>query len=84
MQGATSASSVPDLVGKLGPTRTVSVMLSAAAVTEGTVGELGGLLADCDDTYYKDDSRPGKSLAPKGIRYVETGTWHVELDSKKA
>jgi 6-phosphogluconate dehydrogenase len=80
-EGATPAASVADLVSKLTHTpRAIWVMLPAGAITEGTVEELGGLLAKGDiiidggNSYYKDDIRRGKALAPKGIHYVDAGT----------
>ena len=80
-EGATPASSVADLVGKLGESpRTVWVMLPAGKITEATVDELGGLLAKGDNiidggnAYYKDDIRRGKALAAKGIHYLDCGT----------
>jgi 6-phosphogluconate dehydrogenase len=80
-QGATPASSVADLVGKLRETpRTVWVMLPAGKITEATVNELGGLLAKGDNiidggnAYYKDDIRRGKVMAAKGIHYLDCGT----------
>jgi 6-phosphogluconate dehydrogenase len=80
-EGAIPAASVAELVGKLKETpRTVWVMLPAGKITESTINELGGLLAENDiiidggNAYYKDDIRRGKTLAAKGIRYLDVGT----------
>jgi 6-phosphogluconate dehydrogenase len=80
-EGATAATSLADLVGKLkGSPRAVWVMLPAGKITEGTVNELGGLLGKGDiiidggNAFYKDDIRRGKAMAEKGIRYIDCGT----------
>ena len=80
-EGAIPAASLADLVGKLGDgPRTVWVMLPAGKTTEATVNELGGMLSKGDNiidggnAYYKDDIRRGKTLAAKGIHYLNCGT----------
>ena len=80
-EGAIPATSVADLIGKLGDgPRTVWVMLPAGKITEATVNELGELLSKGDNiidggnAYYKDDIRRGKTLAAKGIHYLNCGT----------
>ena len=87
--GATAATSIADLVKKLGEKpRAAWLMLPAGKVTEEMVEQLGGLL-DRDDiiidggnSFYKDDIRNAKKLAEKGIRYVDCGTsggvWGIE------
>jgi 6-phosphogluconate dehydrogenase len=88
-EGATAASGLQDLVGKLsGSPKAVWVMLPAGKITGGTIETLSGLLSKGDiiidggNTYYKDDIRRGKTLAAKGIRYVDVGTsggvWGLE------
>jgi len=79
--GATDAGSLAELVKALGESpRAVWIMLPAGAITEATVEELGGLLAKGDiiidggNSFYKDDIRRAKSLAAKGVRYVDCGT----------
>jgi 6-phosphogluconate dehydrogenase len=68
------------LVGQLQKPRVVWVMLPAGRITEETVGQLGGLLEaddiiiDGGNSFYKDDIRRAKTLAGKGIRYVDCGT----------
>src|ERR1700742_4172911 len=87
--GATTASSLADLVGKLsGSPKAVWVMLPHGKITEDTVNTLAGLLSSGDiiidggNSYYKDDIRRAKALAGKGLRYVDVGTsggvWGLE------
>jgi 6-phosphogluconate dehydrogenase len=86
--GATGAKDPADLVSKLEAPRAVWVMLPAGGPTEATIAELGGLLAKGDividggNTFYRDDVRRAKALAPKGITYVDVGTsggvWGLE------
>ncbi|WP_434047978.1 MULTISPECIES: phosphogluconate dehydrogenase (NAD(+)-dependent, decarboxylating) [Sorangium] len=79
-EGAEAASSLGEAVEKLAPTRVVWVMLPAGAPTERVVQELGEQLAPGDviidggNTYFKDDVRRARELAPRGIRYVDVGT----------
>jgi 6-phosphogluconate dehydrogenase len=78
--GATGASSLEDLVGKLTGPKIVWVMLPSGAITEETVTNLGGLLGEGDividggNSFWQDDIRRGKALAEKGVRYVDVGT----------
>ncbi|MDC0681777.1 phosphogluconate dehydrogenase (NAD(+)-dependent, decarboxylating) [Sorangium atrum] len=79
-EGAATASSLGDAVAQLESPRVVWVMLPAGAPTERVVGELGEQLGEGDviidggNTYFKDDVRRARALAPKGIRYVDVGT----------
>ncbi len=80
-EGAAPAESLSALVAALGPSpRTVWVMLPAGKITEDTIAALGGLLGagdiviDGGNTFYKDDIRRAKTLAQKGIRYLDCGT----------
>jgi 6-phosphogluconate dehydrogenase len=76
------------LVGQLEKPRVIWLMLPAGGVTEKTVECLGGLLEPDDiiidggNSFYKDDIRRAKTLAGKGIRYVDCGTsggvWGIE------
>ncbi|MCX2561623.1 decarboxylating 6-phosphogluconate dehydrogenase [Acetobacter farinalis] len=86
---ATGASSLADVVAKLaGPRRIVWSMLPAGEITEETVMSLGGLMhhgdivIDGGNSYYKDDIRRAKTLAEKGIDYIDVGTsggvWGLE------
>jgi 6-phosphogluconate dehydrogenase len=79
--GATTASGLKDLVGKLTASpKAVWVMLPHGKITDDTIETLSGLLdkgdiiIDGGNTYYKDDIRRGKALAAKGLRYVDVGT----------
>ena len=87
--GATAVGSLAELVSALGhEPRVVWVMLPAGPITEATVENLGGLLTaediiiDGGNTFYKDDIRRARTLAAKGIRYVDCGTsggvWGLE------
>ena len=87
-EGAIAASSLEDLVSKLDAPRTAWVMLPAGAITEETVGKLGGLMQadDCiidgGNSFYQDDVRRARDLDAKGIHYVDVGTsggvWGLE------
>ncbi len=88
-EGATTASSLTDLVGKLSTRpRTIWVMLPHGMATENAVMELasvmapGDIIIDGGNSYYKDDIRRGKALAARGIRYLDVGTsggvWGLE------
>ena len=81
--------SLADLVKKLADKpRAVWVMLPAGQATEETVTQLAALLEPGDividggNTFYKDDIRRAKTLAEKGIHYVDCGTsggvWGLE------
>jgi len=87
-EGATAASSLEDLVGKLNAPRAVWVMLPAGNPTEATIETLTGLLAKGDavidggNSFWRDDIRRGKALAEKGLHYLDVGTsggvWGLE------
>ena len=78
--GATGASSLEDLVGKLGAPRLVWIMVPAGAPTQETVDQLAGLLDDGDtiidggNTNWHDDVRRAAELIERGIQYVDVGT----------
>jgi 6-phosphogluconate dehydrogenase len=86
--GAAGASDIADLVRQLKPPRAVWVMLPAGAPTDDTVTALGAALEagdtviDGGNTFYRDDIRRAKALAPKGLTYVDVGTsggvWGLE------
>jgi 6-phosphogluconate dehydrogenase len=88
LEGATGATSLEDLVAKLSSPRTVWVMLPSGKITEETVSHLGGLMAKGDviidggNTFFKDDIRRAKTLAERGIIYMDCGTsggvWGLE------
>ena len=79
-EGATGAASLKDLVASLAPPRAVWVMVPAGGPTEQTVMTLGDLLSagdaiiDGGNSWFKDDVRRARALAPKGIHYVDAGT----------
>jgi 6-phosphogluconate dehydrogenase len=84
---AVGASSLADFVKQLQKPRAVWLMVPAAAV-DATIADLlpllekGDILIDGGNSYYIDDIRRAKELAPKGIHYVDVGTsggvWGLE------
>src|ERR1700754_3041329 len=86
-ENATGSVSPADLVKKLERPRAIWLMVPAAVVDK-SIGDLLPLLAkgDCiidgGNSYYIDDIRRSKELAPKGINYVDVGTsggvWGLE------
>ena len=84
---AVGSSSLADFVQKLAKPRVVWLMVPAAVVDQ-TIGDLlshlerDDILIDGGNSYYIDDIRRAKELAPKGIHYVDVGTsggvWGLE------
>jgi 6-phosphogluconate dehydrogenase len=84
---AVPAASLKDLVSKLKKPRAVWLMIPAASVDDviATLApdlEPGDILIDGGNSYYIDDIRRAKQLAPKQIHYVDVGTsggvWGLE------
>src|SRR5271169_1289378 len=86
-EGATGSSSIKDFVGKLLKPRAIWLMIPAAVV-DASIAEIvpllesGDILIDGGNSYYIDDIRRAKELAPKGIHYMDVGTsggvWGLE------
>jgi len=78
--GASGASSLDDLIARLDPPRAVWIMVPAGDPTEQTVTMLadrmtsGDTIIDGGNSFYKDDIRRSRALAPKGVNYVDVGT----------
>jgi 6-phosphogluconate dehydrogenase len=86
--GAAGAADLADIVRRLEAPRTLWLMLPAGKPTDETIDAISGLLGEGDliidggNTFYRDDIRRGRSLAEKGLRYVDVGTsggvWGLE------
>ena len=84
---AAGAASLADLVKQLDKPRAIWLMVPAAVVNKAIADllpflEAGDTLIDGGNSYYIDDIRRAKELAPKGIHYVDVGTsggvWGLE------
>jgi 6-phosphogluconate dehydrogenase len=84
---AAGTSALKDLVSKLTPPRAVWLM-TPAGVVDRVLADLvpmlqsGDIVIDGGNSYYIDDIRRSKELAPKGIQYMDVGTsggvWGLE------
>src|ERR1700734_1415014 len=86
-EGAMGGSSLDDFITKLKQPRAIWLMVPAAVVDD-TLRQLlpklqkDDIIIDGGNSYYIDDIRRAKDLAPKGIHYVDVGTsggvWGLE------
>jgi 6-phosphogluconate dehydrogenase len=79
-KGITGAASVEDLVRQLPKPRAVWIMVPAGDPTEEAVTAVasrlstGDVVIDGGNTHFQDDVRRAKTLAAKGIEYIDVGT----------
>jgi 6-phosphogluconate dehydrogenase len=86
-EGAVGAATLGELVKKLDAPRAIWMMVPAGVVDK-VIAELaaqlskGDILIDGGNSYYIDDIRRAKELAPRGIHYIDVGTsggvWGLE------
>ena len=86
-EGADGAFSLAEFVKKLNKPRAVWLMVPAGVVDQSIASllpllETGDTLIDGGNSYYVDDLRRARELAPKGIHHVDVGTsggvWGLE------
>ena len=78
-EGAAGSDSLADFAKQLAKPRAIWLMVPAAAVDQSITDLLphledGDILIDGGNSYYLDDIRRAKELAPKIIHYVDVGT----------
>ncbi len=87
-EGAQGAASLEDLVSKMAKPCAIWVMVPSGDPTEKTIEALskfmgsGDIVIDGGNSYFKDDVRRAKTLAEKGVNYLDVGTsggvWGLE------
>ena len=80
MKGATGATSLKDLVGKLAGRKMVWLMVPSGEPVDQNIRDLtpllvkGDIIIDGGNSFYKDSVRRHDALAASGIHYVDCGT----------
>jgi len=88
-EGATGSTSIDDFISKLQKPRAIWLMVPAAVV-DATIADLApklskdDILIDGGNSYYIDDIRRAKELAPKGVHYVMSAPAAASGDSNAA
>ena len=87
-EGAAGSNSLDDFIAKLQKPRAVWIMVPAGEATESTVSqlaarlELGDIIIDGGNSYFKDDARRAGELKARKINYMDVGTsggvWGLE------
>jgi 6-phosphogluconate dehydrogenase len=87
--GATGASSLQDMVGKLDAPRLVWLMVPSGEITQSTIDQLeellepGDTIVDGGNSNWHDDIRRAAQLDGSGIHYIDVGTsggvWGLEV-----
>ena len=86
-EGALGARSLEEMAKAMAKPRAVWLMVPAAVVDDTIAGispflDKGDILIDGGNSYYVDDIRRARELAPRGIAYVDAGTsggvWGLE------
>jgi 6-phosphogluconate dehydrogenase len=79
-QGATGATSVADLIGRLARPRAVWVMVPAGSATQDMIDTVArhldrdDVVIDGGNSNFHDDARRADALRPLGIHYMDVGT----------
>jgi 6-phosphogluconate dehydrogenase len=88
-QGATGATSVADLIGRLARPRAVWVMVPAGSATQDMIDTVArhldrdDVVIDGGNSNFHDDARRAEALRPLGIHYMDVGTsggiWGLQM-----
>ncbi len=79
-EGAIPSQDLKQFMDQLKSPKAVWVMLPAGPITESTIATLGDMMSSGDiiidggNSNFQDDVRRAKTLAEKGIRYIDVGT----------